>query len=174
MKRNFLIIGLFIIFQIKARCFSGIVFWEYDKKETYDIITAKNYNELIKEKACSVFVSFDKCLKYDKEVLEFYYPDEEIMNTKIQLRDYDIGNAYFSVVVNNEIVLTGLNRLGYFGAKMLKEDSENVIYICWIGVDIKRFKLTTDYTAAFNMCLDQEEDLKKICTKKIDDYFLKE
>ena len=57
-----------MIFQIKARCFSGIVFWEYDK-----------------------------------EVLEFYYSDEEIMNTKIQLRDYDIGNAYFSVVVNNEI-----------------------------------------------------------------------
>ena len=129
MKRKFLIIGLFMIFQIKARCFSGIVFWEYDKKDTYDIIVSKNYNELIKEKACSFFVSFDKCLKYDKEVLEFYYSDEEIMNTKIQLRDYDIGNAYFSVVVNNEIVLTGLNRLGYFGAKMLKEDSENVIYI---------------------------------------------
>jgi len=106
-----------MIFQIKARCFSGIVFWEYDKKDTYDIIVSKNYNELIKEKACSFFVSFDKCLKYDKEVLEFYYSDEEIMNTKIQLRDYDIGNAYF---------------------------------------------------------FDQEKDLKKICTKKIDDYFLKE
>ena len=100
-------------------------------KTSFDIIVAKNYNELIKEKACSFFVSIDKCLKYDKEVLEFYYSDEEIMNTKIQLRDYDIGNVYFSVVVNNEIVLTGLNRFGYFGAKMLKEDSESVIYICW-------------------------------------------
>ena len=162
-----------MICQLKSYSFSGIVFWEYNKNDTYDIISSKTYNELLKEKQASNFLSFDDCLKYDNEKLEFYYTDEEILNKKIQLKDFETGNDFFSIVINDTIVLTGLNRLGYFGAKMLREDEQNRVYICWIGDDVKRFKLTTDYTAAVNMYLNQEEDLEKIYTKRIDNFFKK-
>ena len=118
-------------------------------------------------------MSFNDCSKYDNETLEFYYADEEILNKKNQLKDFEAGNEFFSIVINDMIVLTGLNRVGYFGAKVLREDKQNRVYICWIGDDVKRFKLTTDYTAAVNMYLNQKEDLEKICTKRIDDFFKK-
>lgn len=171
MKKFLFIIGVFMISQVKSYSFSGIVFWEYNKNDSYDIITSKTYNELRKEKQISIFLSFNDCSKYDRETFEFYYTDEEILEDKIQLKDFELGNEFFSIVINDTIVLTGLNRLGYFGAKMLREDDQNRLYICWLGDDIKRFKLTTDYTAAVNMCLDQNEDLEIICTKKIDEYF---
>lgn len=171
MKKFLFIIGMFMISQVKSYSFSGIVFWEYNKNDSYDIITSKTYNELRKEKQTSIFLSFNDCSKYDRETFEFYYTDKEILEDKIQLKDFELGNEFFSIVINDTIVLTGLNRLGYFGAKMLREDDQNRLYICWLGDDIKRFKLTTDYTAAVNMCLNQKEDLEKICAKKIDEYF---
>lgn len=163
--------SIIMIIQAKSYSFSGIVFWEYNKNDTYDIVITKSYKELLKEKHVSNFLSFNDCLKYDKETLEFYYTDEKILNKKIQLQDFDAGNEFFSIIINDKIVLTGLNRAGYFGSKMLREDNQNRVYICWIGDNAKRFKLTTDYSAAFNMYLDQKEDLEKICTKSIDDFF---
>ena len=151
--------------------FSGFVFWEYDENDSYDVITAKTYKDLLAEKPSSVFLPFDDCLKFDYGTLEFYYADEEIMNEEIQLKDYEDGNEFFSIVIDGAIAMKGLNRVGYFGARRLREDVKNRVYICWIGLDVKRFKLTTDYTSAFNMCLDQKKDLDLICTKSINDFF---
>lgn len=173
MKKFFFIIGMFMISLAKSYSFSGIVFWEYNKDDSYDIIITKTYNELLKEKQASIFLPFNDCSKYNNETLEFYYTEKEILNNKNQLKDFEAGNEFFSIVINDTILLTGLNRVGYFGAKILKEDDQNRVYICWIGDYIKRFKLTTDYTAAVNMCLDQKEDLEKICSKSIDDFFMK-
>ena len=165
--------GMLIGFNADKKNFSGIVFLEFNKQDSYDLIVAKTYTELRHSKPKSVFLSFDKCIRFDKEKLEFYYPEEEIMNPEIELTDSDIGNQYFSIVINDKIIITGLNRIGYFGAKMLKEDCLEGIYICWIGLEEKRFKLTTDYSSAFNMVLDQDIDSEKIKTKKIEEYFLK-
>ena len=46
MKKLFFIIGMFMISQVKSYSFSGIVFWEYNKDDSYDIITTKTYNEM--------------------------------------------------------------------------------------------------------------------------------
>lgn len=162
-----------MLFNINANAntFSGIVFWEYDKNDSYDNMIEKKYCELLKAKPNSFFLSFNTCLKYDNRFLEFVYADEVILNPEISLSDWQIGNCFFSVIVDNEIVLTGLNRVGYFGASRLLEDEVDRIYLCWIEDEIKRFKLTTDYVGAFNMFLDQDYDLIKIDTNKIDNYF---
>lgn len=171
MKQFILGLIIFMTIQFNASCFSGIVFWEYNEKDSYEVMKQKKYVDLCFEKPDSVFIHFDDCLAYEKKKLEFTFSDEIIMDRRIRLKEYEVGNIYFSIVINDEIVITGLNRMGYFGAKMLREDDQNRLYICWLGDDIKRLKLTTDYTAAVNMCLNQKEDLEKICAKKIDEYF---
>lgn len=171
MKKIFMTIGLYMIIQLNISAFSGIVFWEYNENDSYNEIIKKNYIELLKNKPQSVFLSFEKCSEYDSKKIEFYFPETEILNPEIDLTEWDIGNRYFSIVINNEMIITGLNRVGYFGAKMLREDCFDGTYICWVGLDIKRFKLTKSYVASFNGLLNQEADRRKIKTKKIDEYF---
>lgn len=172
MKKLLILIGLCMVFQTNISAFSGIVFWEYSKNDSYNIIVKKSYNDLLKDKTKSVFLPFEKCLKYDNRNLEFYYTKEEMLNPEIVLTEWTIGNRYFSIVIDNKIILTGLNRVGYYGANMLQEDCNGRVYLCSIGLDVIRFKLTTDYIYCVFPDFDQDADKKKIKYKKIDDYFL--
>ncbi len=154
--------------------FSGLVFWEYDATDCFETISKKKYNELLSDKTKTVLLPFSKCLKFDYSKLEFYYSEEDIMNSNIQLSDFENGNSYFSIVIEDEVILTGLNRMGYFGARRLKTDDLTSIFICWVVFDKPRIKLTTDYISSFNLVLDdikQKEDLRKIDCIKIQEYF---
>jgi len=124
MKQFILGLIIFMTIQFNASCFSGIVFWEYNEKDSYEVMKQKKYDDLCLEKPDSVFIHFDDCLAYEKKKLEFTFSDEIIMDRRIRLKEYEVGNIYFSIVINDEIVITGLNRMGYFGANVLKEDSE--------------------------------------------------
>lgn len=176
MKKIFLILIGFICMSCFAysRGFSGVVFWESNVNDCYETIVKKDYKELLLEKPKSILIPFSKCRKFDSSKLEFYFEEKEIMDSKIQLSDYEKGNSYFSIVINNKIILTGLNRMGYFGAKRLQTDNQNAIYICWIGFDQLRMKLTTNYVSSFNLVLDeigQKKDLERINSKEIENYF---
>ena len=166
MKQFLLGLIIFMTIQFNASCFSGIVFWEYNEKDSYEVMKQKKYVDLCFEKPDSVFIHFDDCLAYEKKKLEFTFSDEIIMDRRICLKEYEVGNIYFSIVINDEIVITGLNRMGYFGANVLKEDSEDAIFICWVeSNDVKKIKLTNDYTS-----FPKSRGLKNI-TKKINLFF---
>lgn len=100
-----------------------IIFWDYNKDVSFERLEALDFR--------TALLCFDVAVSIPLEEIDTYLCDEQFFCMKrsiFEKKDYlkkfrdlyfksDRGSIYFSVVINNKIVFSGLNRIMVSGAR---------------------------------------------------------
>ena len=110
--------------ELSSNEISSLIFWEYEDGVNYDDIKNLSANELFKKLDIGIDIPLACFVEYDSKLYRFTIPNSNIVSgyalfQKEIYKNYKnkkLNDIFFTVIVNNVIVLTGLNRAIPFSA----------------------------------------------------------
>ena len=103
-----------------------IVFWKYNESLTFD---------MLKNELGEVRTYFEPYVIIPLNTFDYYFWDEQILCMKYTVfennyenkffglySESDYGSIFFSIIINNKIVFSGLNRIMFISAQMMPYD----------------------------------------------------
>lgn len=111
---------------------TGIVIWEFNENLNYEKIINANYKELLKQYPKSLFIDFRNVNKYSKSSHILYMKDNQWhkdYNTNFNYLWHLNDTCFFSVIIDGNNLLTGVNYLCRLSAEMPKLPYKNAIFL---------------------------------------------
>ena len=154
-----------------------IILWDYAQDLTYEFLESHTYEECLDKYSIYAEINLEEFEYFDSNKLEFKFLADSAIKEKIlsignNLYKVHRGNlTFFSIVIDNKIVLSGANRVGvdFWGAQMHIGDDLRLLTIIYTPKDTIR--LARDYTAAIFYEDENKNDIPASALFLISNYF---
>ncbi|AGT44101.1 hypothetical protein [Treponema pedis] len=156
---------------------SAIILWEHDDSLTVEYLTNNDIQTILKTNNPEMIFYFDNFKKFDGYKQEFIFENDKWFDEfKNKFKDISSVNSdgkyFFSIVVHNNIIMTGLNRINCIRANPMPLDELGLPYIAMTLEH--NLKLTMDYVNGIFGYIDQKIENDILYRKIFEDYFKNE
>lgn len=154
-----------------------IILWNYDEKLTYDFLESHKYEECMKKYSIYMKIDLQEFTSFNTSKLEFNFsPISQVKETVLYICDNlhrtNRGKlTFFSIVIDNNIILNGVNRIGgrFVGAgKHIGDDLKLLSIVFTVRNTIR---LALDYTNAIIFEDQNESDISHKKRVLLSSYF---
>ena len=109
---------------INSNEISSLIFWDYEDGVNYDDVKNLSANELFKKLNIGIDIPLTCFVEYDSKLYRFIIPNNDIASDYSlfqkeiykNFKNKESNDIFFTIIVKNVIVLTGLNRAIPFSA----------------------------------------------------------
>lgn len=155
---------------------SAIIFWDYSENLSLQILEEDSLDKNLETFKTVLVIPLADVSFFSKHTQEFFLIDTSLRKIESQgiftnlYEKSDGGSLYFSIVIDGEIAMNGLNRMLPPPAARKPKDDLVVPRIVWTRNDT--LKITMDNVSFFwGFPSREEEDRELIDCEKIDKYF---
>jgi len=115
MKRFYIVFfSMFFLFGCnRVQKKSGIIIWDKSEDLSYDVIQSSDFIEMLNQYPNSLFIDFKDVDKYSKDNQTFFIDDKKWVKRHEEKFGFYLQSSdvyYFSIILNNENLLTGISR----------------------------------------------------------------